>query len=99
MRRLIATLALVFLVATGAGPLVLAGTGAGVLSALAPAPAHAGKLRTKHYWGGPDLPVSCDQVRAWRGMVVALSSEARRALIRKFRVTPKMLRQAKACLK
>lgn len=60
--------------------------------------AHAGQSRAFRQWGGPDLPVSCDAVRRMAPMANVLSEKARRELIRKYRVSRKMLRQAKRCL-
>jgi len=67
--------------------------------ALLAAPAHAGKLRTNHYWGGADLPVSCETVRQYAPAAQLVSADARRELIRKYHVSAKMLRQARKCLK
>lgn len=67
---------------------------AGALSA-----AEAGRLRTNSYWGGQDLPWSCDAVRVWAPTARAMPAATRAELIRKFNISRKMMRQAKECMK
>lgn len=57
------------------------------------------RTRAQTHWGGSDLFVSCDTVRGWRGAVESMSAAQRAALARKFNVTRKQIRQARACLR
>jgi hypothetical protein len=66
--------------------------------ALAAAPVAAAS-RAQRHWGGSDLPVTCATVREWRGLLEGLSAPARADLARRFKVTRKQLRQARACLR
>ena len=69
-------------------------------SALSPvAPPSLAATRATQHWGGPDFPISCDTVRAWRAEIEAMSPATRAALAAKFHITHKQRRQARACLK
>lgn len=59
----------------------------------------AGPERAKAQWGGSDLGVSCETVRAYRAEIAAMPPETRSQLARSFGITRKQRRQAMACLK
>lgn len=59
----------------------------------------AGPVRTNAEWGGPDLGISCDTVRAYRAEIEAMSPKVKAQLSESFGITRKQRRQAMACLR
>jgi hypothetical protein len=59
----------------------------------------AGPARANAEWGGPDLGISCDTVRAYRAEIEAMSPKVKAQLSESFGITRKQRRQAMACLR